>query len=145
MKRHGFCLALLCCTLLLLTGKPAVAQLAVVVDARSGVAVLTRHEVMNIFLGRYRKFFNGLEAQPVDLLDSNPGRALFYQALLGKELAEVNAYWSRQIFSGRLPAPIRLRDDDEVLTWVVSHPGGIGFVDAMKVDARVKVVFEFKQ
>ena len=126
----------------LLVSGSAVADLVVVVNTRSGVAAMTRNEVINIFFGRYRQFFNGLEAQPVDLLDSHPDRARFYNALVGKNLSEVDAYWSKQIFSGRTPPPPRLAGSEEVLRWVASHPGGIGFVDLNKADARVRVVYE---
>jgi hypothetical protein len=121
------------------------AELAVVVNARCGVAVMTRNEVVNVFFGRSRQFFNGVEAQPVDMLDTHPDRARFYGALLGKELSEVNAYWSRQVFSGRGQPPVKVATPEEVLKWVVSHPGGIGFIELSKADARVKVVYELSK
>jgi ABC-type phosphate transport system substrate-binding protein len=127
---------------LLLPAGEVLAELVVVVNARSGVAVLTRNEVINIFFGRYRQFFNGLEAQPVDLVDSHPDRARFYSGLVGKDLSDVNAYWSRQVFSGRTQPLPRATTADEVIKWVIAHPGGIGFVDLAKADARVKVVYE---
>jgi len=129
------------CVLLMSAGS-ALADLVVVVNARSGVAAMTRNEVINVFFGRYRQFFNGLEAQPVDLVDSHPDRAHFYAGLVGKDLSDVNAYWSRQVFSGRMQAPPRLNTPEEVLKWVSSHPGGIGFVELSKADARVRVVYE---
>lgn len=128
--------------LLLLPVSDALADLVVVVNARNGVAVMTRNEVINIFFGRYRQFFNGVEAQPVDLVDSNPERARFYAGLVGKDISDVNAYWSRLIFSGRVQAPPRVTSAEEVLKWVSSHPGGIGFVELSKADARVRVVYE---
>ena len=118
------------------------AELAVVVNARCGVAAMTRNEVINIFFGRSRQFFNGVEAQPVDMLDSPPDRARFYYKLLGKDLSEVNAYWSRQVFSGRGQPPVKVGSSEEVLKWVTTHPGGIGFIEASKADARVRVVLE---
>jgi hypothetical protein len=87
--------------------------------------VLSRNEVINIFFGRYRQYFNGQEAQPVDLADANPERARFYQKLVGKDLAEINAYWSRQLFSGRMQAPPKVGSTEEVLRWINAHPGGI--------------------
>lgn len=118
------------------------AELVVVVNARCGVAAMTRNEVINIFFGRSRQYFNGTEAQPVDLPDNHPERSRFYAKLVGKDLSEVNAYWSRQLFSGRMQAPARVNSAEEVIKWVVSHPGGIGFVDLAKADARVRVVYE---
>jgi len=143
MRRYRIHALILSICLLLPMGE-ALADLVVVVNARTGVAVMTRNEIVNIFFGRYRQFFNGVEAQPVDLVDGNPDRARFYSALVGKDLSDVNAYWSRQVFSGRMQAPPRVGTADEVLRWVSSHPGGIGFIDLSKADARVRVVYEFK-
>ncbi|OMG52584.1 hypothetical protein BJN45_14995 [Azonexus hydrophilus] len=120
------------------------AELVVVVNARSGVAAMTRNEVINVFFGRNRQFFNGLEAMPVDLEDSHPKRLQFYKTLVGKDLSEINAYWSRQIFTGRMQAPPRLESTEEVLKWVAARPGGIGFVELSRADARVRVVYELK-
>ena len=120
------------------------AELVVVVNARAGVAAMSRNEVVNIFLGRYRAFFNGLEAQPIDLDDAHPERARFYSLLLGKSLSEINGYWSRQTFSGRLRQLPRVSSTDEVLAWVATHPGGIGVVEQAKADARVRVVYQLE-
>lgn len=136
-------LILLCLTtwLLMLAGV-AHAQLVVVVNARSGVAAMSRNEVINVFFGRTRQFFNGVEAQPVDMADSHPDRARFYSALVGKELSEVNAYWSRQLFSGRQQPPVKAASPEDVMKLVLSQPGGIGFIELTKADARVRVVYE---
>lgn len=123
---------------------PAQAELVVVVNARNPVSVLSRQEVVNLFFGRLGQFANGLEAQPVDMVDLHPDRALFYRRLVGKDLAEVNAYWARLSFSGRQSAPPRLPSSDDVVRWVSTRVGGIGFVDASQVDARMKVVYELK-
>lgn len=129
---------------LLLATAEVWAELVVVVNARSGVAAMSRNEVINIFFGRNRQFFNGIEAQPVDLIDSNPDRGRFYNALVGKDLADINAYWSRQVFSGRLQSPPKVRTSEEALKWVASQPGGIGFIELAKADARVRVVYELQ-
>lgn len=120
----------------------ALADLVIVVNIRSGVAIMTKAEVVNVFFGRHRQFFNGLEAQPVDLVDGHPDRALFYRTLVGKELADIDAYWSRQVFSGGLQPLPRVASGDEVLKWVSTHPGGIGFINSERIDARVRVVHE---
>jgi hypothetical protein len=70
-----------------------------------GVAAMTRNEVVNIFFGRNRQFFNGVEAQPVDMTRCASGPGAFLRGLVGKDLSEVNAYWSRQVFSGRMQPP----------------------------------------
>jgi hypothetical protein len=132
-------------TLMLLTAMPlaeATGSLAVVVNARCGVAVLTRNEVINIFFGRYRQFFNGREALPVDLVDGHPVRGQFYRRLVGKDISEINAYWSRQIFSGRMQALPKVATPDEAMKWVAANPCGIGFIEQAKADARFNIVHE---
>ena len=123
----------------------ALAELVVVVNSRNGVAAMTRNEVINVFFGRNRQFFNGVEAMPVDLDDGHPKRALFYKLLVGKDVSEINAYWSRQVFTGRMQAPPRLASTEEVVKWVAANPGGIGFVELSRADARVRVVYELKR
>lgn len=118
------------------------AELVVVVNARSGVAAMTRNEVINVFFGRNRQFFNGIEARPVELADGHAELARFYRLLVGKDLSEINAYWSRQVFSGRMQPPAKVNSSDEVLKWVASNTGGIGVIDLAKADARVRVVYE---
>jgi hypothetical protein len=120
-------------------------ELVVVVNTRCGVAAMTRNDVVNVFFGRNRQFFNGIEAQPVELSESHAEQARFYRLLVGKDLSEINAYWSRQVFSGRMQPPAKVNSTEEVLKWVVSHPGGIGVVDLSKADARVRVVYELTQ
>lgn len=141
MRRHLLRLLVVtsCCWL---PAGDGLAEMAVVVNARCGVAVLTRNEVVNIFFGRYRQFFNGREAQPVDLVDAHPDRARFYQGLVGKDLSEVNAYWSRQVFSGRMQPPQKVATPEEALRSVAGNPCGIGFIELSKADARVRVVYE---
>ncbi len=130
------------CWMFLQPAAEAQAELVVVVNVHCGVAAMTRNEVVNVFFGRNRQFFNGQEAQPVDLPDTHPDRVRFYRELIGKEISEVNAYWSRQVFSGRMQPPTKVNTSEEVLKWVVAHPGGIGFVDLARADARVRIVYE---
>ncbi len=129
---------------LVLSAQPLLADPVVIVNVRSGIAVMSRSDVINVFFGRNRQFFNGVEVQPIDLADSHPLRELFYSRLVGKDLAEINAYWSRQVFSGRMQAPPRAASVEEVLKWVAERPGGIGFVPLAKADARVRVVYELQ-
>lgn len=135
---------LLLSLLLLLFTREALADLVVVVNVRNSIQVMTRQEVINLFFGRINQFANGVEAQPVDLIDKNPDRARFYRQLVGKDVADINAYWARMSFSGRQNAPARVADAEEVIRWVSSRPGGIGFIDGARVDGRLRVVYELK-
>jgi len=121
----------------------ALADVVVVVDAKSGVERLTQDEVINIFLGRHRKLPTGVAAMPIDQPLSSGLRAEFYRKLADKDLAEINAYWARLYFSGKTRPPLQANSSKEVLSHVVDTPGGVGYLERNQVDARVRIVLSF--
>jgi len=121
----------------------AEADIVVVVNAESGVTQLSRDEVINIFLGRYRQFPNGLAAYPIDQPAVQPERSRFYFLLVNKDLAEINAYWARLLFSGKTSPPMQAATSAEVIDLVSRHKEAIGYIERDQVDPRVKVVMDF--
>jgi len=128
---------------LLIQAAAAVADPVVVVNARSGIERLSQDEVTNIFLGRYRKLPGGGTALPVDQPESSALRAEFYRKLVNKDLNEINAYWSRLIFSGKTSPPRQSETGAEVLAWLAVNPGGVAYVERSQVDRRFRIVLEF--
>lgn len=120
----------------------SLADVVVIANPRSGIDKLSRDEVINIFLGRFRQLPSGLSAQPVDLPATEPEKATFYLRLVNKDLAEINAYWSRLVFSGRTKPPMQAKSTDDLLEFIAKTPGAIGYIERSKVDDRVKLVFE---
>lgn len=124
-------------------GSTANAEPVVVVSAASALRQLSQDEVVNIFLGRYRRLPNGDTALPIDQPESSPVRADFYRRLVNKDLNEINAYWSRLIFSGRTSPPLQASSSADVIVWLLGQPGGVAYVDRMQVDKRLRIVMEF--
>ena len=121
---------------------PARADPVLIVHPASGVDRLEVEQIINIYMGRLRQFPQGGAAIPLDLPGDHPGKARFYELLLGKNLAEVNAYWARLVFSGRTQPPRELLSEEEVLEQVARNRRAIGYVDRSKVDKRVRIVRE---
>ena len=119
------------------------ADLVVIVNAASGVERLSREDVIDIFLGRYRKLPTGVAALPIDL---EPGseRTKFYQLLVKKSPAEISSYWARLVFSGQKSPPFQVADAKTALELVQSSPNAIAYVDRASVTSRVRVVLEIK-
>ena len=123
---------------------PAIAEPVVVVNARSNVTQLSQDEVINIFLGRYRRFPGGGAATPIDQPEGNPLRAEFYRKLVNKDLDQINAYWSRLIFSGKTPPPRSVENAAEVLRLLSANPGGIAYIERNQLDSRFRIVMELR-
>jgi hypothetical protein len=98
--------------------------------------------VINIFLGRYRLLPSGIAAEPLDLPYESEFRERFYRLLVNKNLAEINAYWSRLQFSGKTRPPQVVSDVREALSQVAAHPGKLAYVERAQLDGRVRVVYE---
>jgi len=119
------------------------AEPVVVVNARSSVTQLSQDEIINIFLGRYRRFPGGGAATPIDQPEGNPLRGEFYRKLVNKDLNEINAYWSRLIFSGKTSPPRQAANASEVIQLITSTPGGIAYLERNQVDSRFRIIMEF--
>jgi ABC-type phosphate transport system substrate-binding protein len=108
---------------------PAQAELVLVVNVRSSIQQLTREEVINIFMGRYRKAPNDTTILPLDQEGDAAARRLFYRELINKSLEEVNAYWARLVFAGRTVPPMPVKGTPELLDKLVNDPNAIGYVE----------------
>ncbi|WP_304640504.1 hypothetical protein [Pseudomonas sp.] len=128
--------------LLFVFSSPVPADLAVVTHPDTLVNSISRTELINIFMGRYRRMPSGETALPIDL---DPLRARFYRALLDKDLAEIDSYWARLVFSGQTVPPVRIRHEAEALDYIRRHPGALGFLDADSVPTDLKVVMRLPE
>lgn len=135
---------ILLCSVWLASSLFAQAPLAVIVQTGSPVKQLTKGEVLNLFLGRQKHLAEGVPALPVDQVSPESIWAGFYRLLVNKELSQINTYWARLHFSGQSRPPRRFQSSEEVINFVASHPGAIGYVEEGKVDRRVRVVLVLK-
>eukprot|EP00825_Cyclidium_porcatum_P026934 TRINITY_DN28946_c0_g1_i1.p2 TRINITY_DN28946_c0_g1~~TRINITY_DN28946_c0_g1_i1.p2 ORF type:complete len:126 (+),score=8.62 TRINITY_DN28946_c0_g1_i1:180-557(+) len=78
------------------------AELVVAVRSDSEIGTLSKNEVIDIFLGRFRQLPSGQRAEPLDQAKQSPERQVFYHALINKTAAEIDAYWARLLFTGRV-------------------------------------------
>ena len=111
-------------------------ELVLVVNPESGINSLSRTELINLYMGRFRQLPSGNTALPIDLHDV---RAEFYQLLVNKTLADINSYWARLVFSGRASPPRQAQDVAEVLDIVANNKGAIGYLRRKDVNDSVLV------
>ena len=120
-----------------LTGAGAGTDVVAVVSSQSAVRVLTQDQLADIFLGRVSRFPNGVLAVPIDLREGSPERDQFYAKITGKTPAQVKAYWSKIIFTGRGQPPKAVPTDLDVKKFVAGNAGAIGYIDAALLDDTV--------
>jgi ABC-type phosphate transport system substrate-binding protein len=118
----------------------AKADIVAVVSARSAVTGLSAEQVAAIFLGRTSHFPDGTLAVPVDLSDGSVERDEFYTKVAGKTPAQLKAYWSKIIFTGRGQPPRAVHNDRDMKKYLADHPDAIGYIDSALVDDSVRVL-----
>lgn len=116
----------------------------------AGVAVITnpgvkeiglsKSKLADIYLGKLKRFANGMKIQPVDLPANNAAHQKFYREVIKKSDSTVNRYWAKLKFSGKGTPPKTLDDPREVIRWVSNNKGAVGYVDGKYLNKSVKVV-----
>lgn len=125
----------LCCNV-------ALADVAVIVNSNNSDA-LDKDSISRIFLNKAKAFPNGIKAEPVALDEGHSATDEFNSKVLNKTAAQLTAFWSKLVFTGKGQPPKALASDAEVISAVAANPGAIGYVDAAAVNDSVRVVATF--
>ncbi len=108
----------------------ASAQFVVVVNAGTSAESMSKSDLSKIFQKKSRNLPDGTAAVPVDLPTDSAVRAAFSDAVHGRGVSSIESYWQQQIFSGKDVPPETKATDAEVIAFVSSTPGGIGYVSS---------------
>ncbi|MDX1696510.1 MAG: phosphate ABC transporter substrate-binding protein [Ketobacteraceae bacterium] len=115
------------------------AEIAIVVNPDSGMASATASEISQLFLGK-RNEIDGQPARAIDQEEGSEARDEFYTKVVEKTGSQLNAYWSRLIFTGKGMPPDKVMDDADVIDMVSEETDLVGYVRPSSVTENVKVI-----
>ncbi len=90
---------------------------------------IPRAALSSIFLKQAPKWGDGSTVLPVDQSVRSPVRRSFSSDVLQQGLVEVQVYWQRKMAKGLTPPPVKT-SDEEIVSFVASTPGAIGYVSS---------------
>lgn len=128
----------------LLFSSTSLGEIVLIVHPDNPVKELSRDQIIKIYMGRNLTFPTGKPALPLDMSPSSHSRQQFYNLLVNKSVAEINAYWARLLFTGRATPPRPVADAETLLETVRENPAAIGYIDVDSIDNSVKVVAHVK-
>jgi len=120
----------------------AAADVVTVVSAKSPITALSKSQVGDIFLGKISRTPGGTPVQPIDQAEGASAREEFYRSVTGKSSAQIKAYWSRIIFTGRGEPPPTVANSLEAKQRIMESPTSIGYIDRSLVDEQLRIVFD---
>lgn len=112
----------------------------VIVNEASAVSSISKDDLSNIFLKKQSKWNDGSAVTPVDLNARSAVREAFSQEVHGRGVGAIRSYWQQAAFSGAGTAPLERSSDADVIAFVKSTPGAVGYISADTDAAGVKVL-----
>ncbi|KHM51172.1 MULTISPECIES: phosphate ABC transporter substrate-binding protein [Pseudoalteromonas] len=119
----------------------ALAEVAVIVNP-SNANALDAETIKKIYLGKAKSFDNGNKVNPA----TQNGTAIadeFNSKVVGKSSSQLNAYWSKLVFTGKGTPPEKFDSDQAVIDFVAANGDSIGYIDSSKATDKVKVIATF--
>lgn len=123
--------------LCLMGTQSASAQVAVVVNKANPVRDISLQRVQDIYLGNTVAWTDHLRIFPVTLKSREEVTKTFFLKALNKKPNDMRRIWIRLMLSGDVSPPKVVGLTSDVLDYVASNEGAIGFVDMTHLDDRV--------
>ncbi|HUJ58172.1 MAG TPA: hypothetical protein VLX92_06760 [Kofleriaceae bacterium] len=112
----------------------------VIVNPKNPITAIDRDFLRNAFLKKVSEWSDGLTIRPIDLSAQFPARARFTREVLRKSANQLRSYWNQQIFSGKGVPPPEAGSTADLVTYVLDHPGAVGYLPSDADPGRAKVV-----
>ena len=112
----------------------------VIVHPSNPAASVTRTQLADVYLKKQTAWPDGSDIEPVEPPESSRTRTYFLSDVMnGRSSLALKAFWQKKASSGRTP-PIEKASEVDVVTFVRTTPGAIGYVAPTTAVAGVKVV-----
>lgn len=126
--------------LALMLATPLVQAEVVIIGNPAGPDSITLDQVRDIYLNRSKALPSGQRAVPYELTEGSATREAFHNAVTGRSNAQLKAFWSQQVFTGKGQPTQEVGTEAAMKSSVASTPGGIGYIDSAQVDGSIKVI-----
>ena len=117
----------------------AVSAQVVVANGNVKSSAISKGDLYDIFTGASNTFPDGTAAVPV-LLKGGSAHEAFSKNYIGKNDGFLRAAWMRLLFAGKCIMPKIFETEPEVVQYVASTPGAIGYIASAPEDPHVKMI-----
>jgi hypothetical protein len=122
-----------------LPGTTAAADIKIIVNPSVKVSGITVEDLRRVFLLLKSTVDGGVRVEPV-LLRAGPVHQTFLRDYMGRTGPALETYYRSLLFSGKASVPQTCANDAEMISYVASTKGAIGYVSASAASDRVRTV-----
>jgi len=112
----------------------------VIVHPNAPSTAVDRQFLEDAFLKKVTMWPRGEAIRPADLTPNSNVRREFTEAVLKRSVEAVRSYWQQRIFAGRDLPPPEFNTDDNVVKYVLTHEGAVGYVSGSANLKEAKVL-----
>ena len=102
--------------------------LFIIVNKKNNITTMSTKSIKKIYLGKMTRWGNNEPTVIADYVSSHKLREKFSAQYLGKTAFKVYKIWIRHSLSGRTSPPHYFRDERDIVDYVSSNVGAIGYV-----------------
>jgi ABC-type phosphate transport system substrate-binding protein len=118
-------------------------------NAAGGVVVIGHASLPRLDVATLEKIYTGkvieVDGIPVKPVNANTGSAVrnrFLQVYLNEDEDKYTAYWTVRRYIGKGASPRELTSSADVINFVKSTPGAIGYIDEADVQPGINVLLK---
>ena len=127
----------------------ALACMASELNAAGGVVVIGHASLTRLDVATLEKIYTGrvieVDGIPVKPVNANSGSAVrdrFLKVYLNEDEDKYTAYWTVRRYIGKGASPRELTSSADVINFVKSTPGAIGYIDEADVQPGINVLLK---
>ena len=125
--RKFIALVIISISALLWTPK-AFAEIYVVVNQKNPVSKISTAQLAKIYKGTLLLWPDGQRITPVEVSDTLPLAEEFSMKILKMRVEMKQKMWVQKIYSGQGTPPVHFKEETDILSFVASEPGAIGYI-----------------
>ncbi len=97
------------------------------VVANSSTGELSKANLKKMYLGKMKSWPDGSKVV-LTVLKSGDDHKAFLKGKVGKSESQFKSYWKKKVFTGKGVMPKNFASDTDLLSFIASNPGAIGYV-----------------
>jgi ABC-type phosphate transport system substrate-binding protein len=105
------------------------AQELLVIHPQNSDSSISQHDIKNIFLGKKTHWDNGSRIKIVVQKRGSAHDSLLKNTI-GMTSVSFRNYWRKRVFTGSSRPPKTFKSDSDVVRFVASKPGSIGYINS---------------